>query len=213
MRPAERAHSSAVFRGSEPACVEKLNITGGLVYHLAMQVGYIAAIAADGAGNAFVAGSGYQNVSSVPSFLLKLDPDGQQLGVVTDQNNNFNWLNLDSAGNPQILMWGFTDYPAARVRRYKADLSATIFDTGLNGVLLSNMLLDPSGGALLFGGTDSAGVAQIHPTAACGVQSQPEAYANGYIDSHGVMVRLDSTGQLVQSTFVPAVPTLFLSGI
>jgi hypothetical protein len=145
--------------------------------------------------------------------LLKLDPAGQQLAMVTDAANNFNWLSLDSAGNPQILMWSMNDITAARVRRYRADLSAIIFDTGLNGSQLYNMLLDSSGGTLLFGGTDSAGVAQVHPTAACAVQSVPEAYLSAPAGTHGVMVRLDSTGQLLQSTFVPALPIVSFSGI
>jgi hypothetical protein len=197
--------------GSAHGCVEKFNTTGGLVYHLAMQVGYIAAIAADAAGNAFVAVPGYNLALS--SSLLKLDPAGQQLAMVTDAANNFNWLSLDSAGNPQILMWSMNDITAARVRRYRADLSAIIFDTGLNGSQLYNMLLDSSGGTLLFGGTDSAGVAQVHPTAACAVQSVPEAYLSAPAGTHGVMVRLDSTGQLLQSTFVPALPIVSFSGI
>jgi uncharacterized protein (TIGR03437 family) len=198
------------FGGNEPACVEKFNATGGLVYHLAMQGG-IAATAADAAGDAFVAGLGYSETSS--SFLLKLDPAGQQLGVVTDAANYFDSLGLDPDGNPQILMVGISGNTAVRVRRYKADLSSIMFDTSLNGFLPLSMLLDSSGNTLLFGGTDSTGVAQVHPTAPCSVQSAPEAYGSLPIDSHGVMARLDSTGQLVQSTFVPTLPTLFFHGI
>jgi uncharacterized protein (TIGR03437 family) len=199
------------FGGNEPGCVEKFNATGGLAYHLAMQVGYIAATAADAAGDAFVAGFGYSETSS--SFLLKLDPTGQQLGVVTDAANYFDSLSLDPDGNPQILMVGISDNTAARVRRYKADLSSMIFDTGLNGFQPLSMLLDSSGDTLLFGGTDSAGLAQVHPTAPCGVQSAPEAYGSLPINSHRVMVRLDSTGQLLQSTFVTSLPADFFYGI
>jgi uncharacterized protein (TIGR03437 family) len=199
------------FGGNESGCVEKFNATGGLVYHSAMQVGYIAATAADAAGDAFVAGTGYSETSS--SFLLKLDPAGQQLGLVMDRHNNFDSLTLDPDGNPQILLVGINDNTATRVRRYKADLSSIIFDTGLNNFLPLSMLLDSSGGTLLFGGTDSAGVAQVHPTGACIAQSPPEAYGSLPVDSHGVMARLDSTGQLLQSTFVPTLPPLFLHGI
>jgi uncharacterized protein (TIGR03437 family) len=199
------------FGGNEPGCVEKFNATGGLVYHLAMQVGNIAATAADASGNAFVAGTGYNLTSS--SFLLKLDPTGRQLGVVTDAANYFSSLNLDPAGNPQLLMVGISDNTTPRVRRYEADLSTIMFDTGLNRFLPLSMLLDSSGGTLLFGGTDSAGVAQVHPTAGCAVQSAPEAYGSLPTNSHGVMVRLDSTGQLVQFTFVASLPTVFFKGI
>jgi uncharacterized protein (TIGR03437 family) len=190
--------------------VEKFNATGGLVYHLAMQAGYIAAIVADATGDAFVAGSGYPGTSS--SSLLKLDPAGRQLGVVTDAANYFDSLSLDPDGNLQVLMEGTSDDTATRVRRYKADLSSIIFDTGLNNFLPSFMFLDSSGGTLLLGGTDTAGFAQVHPTGACMAQSAPEAYGI-FFDSHEVMARLDSTGQPLQSTFVPTLPAPIFPGI
>lgn len=197
--------------GNAQGCVEKFNFSGGLVYRTAIQTGYIAGAVADAGGNLYVAGSGIG--AGGGSFLQKLDPAGQFLGIVYDAVNQPGWLSIDPDGNPQVMMVAINDHSSARVRRYSSDLSSVLFDTGISNFLPLSMWIDPLGGTLLLGGTDTAGILQIHPTDSCAAQSSAEAYGALPTNSHDVMVRLGGAGQVLQSTFALAgLPPVVLYG-
>jgi uncharacterized protein (TIGR03437 family) len=118
---------------------------------------------------------------------------------------------LDPAGNPQVQVTGGVGQP--RVRKYSADLSKVLFETQLNEFLPFQyvMTIDPSGTTSLLGATDSTNFPLLHPTNTCTPPSSPYKTATFSLNPsflQNVLVRLDSTGNLVQSTFLPGTPSL-----
>jgi len=186
-------------------CIEKLNSPGtALVYETALgSFGDVAFIAADANGNLFVAGGTETGI-----FLAKLDAAGVlEAAVSGNSNEQVAGLQVDSAGNPQVLIQPMGANTASVVRKYNSALSAVLFETPVSGFLPMLMLIDSSGTTTLLGGTDSVNFPLVNPTAACSLPSSPETAEGatpGY--AQGVLVRVDDAGNLVQSTFLPGTP-------
>ncbi|MBZ5619961.1 MAG: hypothetical protein LAQ69_14750 [Acidobacteriia bacterium] len=186
-------------------CVEKFNPTGtGLVYEISLATGYVSSASADVSGNLYLIGLGG------PSFFLtKLDATGTILATVYGNPNEFASVQLDPSGNPQILIGVAGNTETVRVRRYSADLSRVLFETPAGAFSPTEMMIGPNGETIVLGGTDAVNFTQYRPTAACDVPSSPEiADPTSPLFAHGVLVRLDATGQTVQSTFAGVTPEL-----
>jgi uncharacterized protein (TIGR03437 family) len=189
-------------------CVEKRDPSGNLMYQSSLQGplsgGYFASVAADASGYAYVTGS----IATGNSFFLaKLNADGGiQAYVLGNPNETGVSVQLDPGGNPEVLI-ETSALTQSHVRKYDSTLSTVLFDTPLSGFLPLEMLVDPAGATVLLGGTDSVNLPQLNPTGACTLPSLPESIKAVYpLFSRGVMVRLDYSGSLTQSTFVQGNP-------
>lgn len=196
---------------SEPGpCVEKLNASGGLVYQTSLNslaVSYDAAqSAADGSGNLYLLGAG-----TTSFFLAKLDSGGKIQASVFGNPSEQAIMVLDPAGNPQVQVTGGVGPP--RVRRYSADLSKVLFETRLNGFIPFEylMMIDPNGTTFLLGATQSTNFPLLHPTAVCALPLSPHKNSNFSLYPsflQNVLIRLDSAGNLIQSTYLPGTPAI-----
>jgi len=190
----------------DSSCIQKRDPSGILIYESYLEgplsESFAGSVAVDAAGNAYVAGQG-----ATSFFLAKFDPGGGILTSITGNPNEISAaVQIDPAGNPQILI-SFSSLTQSSVRKYDNTLSTVLFDTPVSGFLPFEMLIDPAGATILLGGTDSVNLPQLNPTAACSLPSLPETIEPAYpLFSRGVMVRLDNSGSLAQSTFVQGNP-------
>ena len=181
---------------SADVCVEKLNPAGTALEYLThtdlRTVTYVFPYAAlDTQGNLFLA---------QPNGVVKLNPSGVVTGRNALENSQLIGLAVDPAGEPQILATVQPGEDSANflVRRYKADLSAVLFDAPLflpgN---VSGMAVDATGITDLWGKTSDVNLPPVHPTAVC------------VPASNAFLTRLDNYGSTLQSTFLNGPPTLF----
>jgi hypothetical protein len=159
---AGNAYLAGICSG-DAQCVEKLDPSGNLIYERSLQgplaASYLASIAADASGDAYVTGSAANS-----SFLAKLDTKGGILAYVLGNANEAGaTVGLDPAGNPEVLMVS-SNSNQSRVLKYDSALSTILFDTPLSGFVPLEMLVGSDGAAVLLGGTDSVNLAQLHPT-------------------------------------------------
>ena len=188
--------SNLCFGSTVPGCVEKFSASGtALIYEFPLAsfgADSESSIAADDSGGLYVAGSGPRGF-----ILAKLDPDGHMRAVANDPNILGYGLQLDPAGNPQVLT------TAGSVRRYRADLSGIVFDQPI-GINLNGAMMAPDGSTVLFGATTSSNLSLLHPTASCDLPADAQYYGVLFpLLPEGVMVRLDDGGNLIQMTFMP----------
>jgi hypothetical protein len=128
---------------------------------------------------------------------------------VEGNSGEYGTVQLDRAGNPQLLILFQGNVASARVRKFNQDLSSIVFDTQVTGFLPFQMLIDSDGTTTLLGGTDASNLPQLHPTAACHLPSAPQTlYFSGAALNNGGLARLDRAGVLMQSTFLPGTPGL-----
>lgn len=190
-------------------CVEKFNSLGKLIYRSSLQApfsaNYVTSIAPDANGNAYVTGS----APTGNSFLAKFDTSGGTAAYASGNPGETGVIvQVDPAGNPEVLIEP-SDPTQSRVRKYDSALSTVLFDTPVPGFLPIEMLVGSDGAAVLLGGTNPVNFPQLRPTATCSLPSAPESFQPVYPTfARGVMLRLDETGYLVQSTFIPGHPGL-----
>ncbi len=194
-------------------CVEKFNSLGKLIYQSSLQApfsaNYVTSIAPDANGNLYATGStaAGNSITTGNSFVAEFDTGGGTLAsVLGNPGETGVILQVDPAGNPEVLIELF-DPTQSRVRKYESGLSTVLFDTLVPGFLPYEMLVGSDGATLLLGGTNPVNFPQLHPTASCSLPSAPESFQPVYPTfARGVMVRLDTMGNLLQSSFVPGDP-------
>lgn len=175
----------------------KLRPDGGLAYRVELTdvIGPIS-IAPNANGNLLIAGTGAY-------FLMELDPAGKVVHTTQRGANGYvSLIALHASGNPQVLIKSGALYGPSKVRRYSNDLSAILFETELNRFEPSAMWLDSAGATVIAGETSSVDFQQLHPTASCTLPAKAQTYPPNSPRDNTVLVRLDRSGRLVQSTFL-----------
>jgi len=223
----------ALAEGGHSLFVGKLDPTGTkLVFQAAFGgsgVDYDDSIGVDRAGNVYVAGRTYSadfpvtpNAAvpvfpgkslppdSLPfaSFVTKLNPTGAAIvfstfGGLSETPLRFA-VNADST--TQILV----DAQARKttpekflVRRLSSDGTSILFETNPNvpDAVSFNpplMAMDSTGDTILFGTTSAVNFPILHPTQSCDYPLEEGDY--------DYLVRMDSSGAIIQSTFLPTAP-------
>lgn len=197
--------SNWCFGFTVPGCIEKVNASGtALVYQFPIAsfgANQADSVAADAHGNLYFEGSGPNGFQ-----LVKFDPQGQILAALYDPGFEGYQVQIDPSGNPQVFGLGV-------VRKYRGDLSAILFETPANGLLISMMAIASDGSTVLFGLFSTANPSLVHPTASCDLPTGPSSGPNGCCQfSVGVLARLDVTGKLIQFTFAPVLGSIIPAG-
>ena len=204
----------ALNRGTQ-IYIAKLNASGSaLVYSATFGPKYQASVggfAVDPSGNVVVVGQtdspDYPTTSGVVVSTPPTSPGSQGWSFVTALNSQGTSLlystfgktgevlgavAIDPSGAPQVS--GAAADGTMVVRRYNSDASAVVFEKSLSGLELPaypSMTVDAIGNTTIVSTTRRADIATLHPTSAC------------YSGTSNYMVRLDTTGNIVQSTFLP----------
>ena len=171
------------------------------------------AISVDAAGNVYVTGytfsadfPGAEN-GAIPtmnpsqyyaSFIAKVDPTGSQILSASygRAEENTRWLAVDGAG--EMYMAGYTPfYLSIFVRKYSADAANIIYDrtiTHSQSNIMGDIAVDTSGGVTVVGSSSAVDFPEYQPTGVCHLVQE--------FGSDAFLVRLDSNGALLQSTFI-----------
>jgi uncharacterized protein (TIGR03437 family) len=224
----------ALAEGGHSLFVGKLDPTGAkLIYQAAFggsSVDYQDSMAVDASGNVYVTGRTYSadfpitpNAAvpvfpgkdlppdSLPfaSFVTKLNPTGSALVFSTFGGLNETPLRLalNADKTTQILVEAPSTQNSPEkflVRRFSSDGTAILFATNLNvpDAGLNNpplMAVDTTGNTSLFGTTAAVTFPTLHPTQSCG-------YPQDQDDIYGYLVRMSSSGAIIQSTFLQGAP-------
>jgi uncharacterized protein (TIGR03437 family) len=222
----------AVNQGGGVA-IGKLNPAGtALVYAAAFGPGQPSAIAADTSGNVYVTGTaaaGFpvtQNaaVTAVPpnntngsSFTAVINPSGTDFVYSTFGNASEQpvALTLTESNEAQILF--HNPAGALYLRRYVKDGSSIEFETSLNIVYAPlsgpEMAIDTNGVTTLLGIAYGISIPLIQPVQPCQI---PDVSGNQYFqkpvnEQNTFLIRADSVGNLVQSTWLPVSGPLHVS--
>jgi uncharacterized protein (TIGR03437 family) len=186
------------------AFVSKLAAGGGQLLFVA-QLGSDASvpgpIAADGAGNIYVAGA-----AAATSFLAEVSADGASLLNYSDGKTGEKLAALSVDGSANVYLAGSETNGVMFVRKYAhGDLAISYekqFGASNPGVVPNGpvsvptaMAVDAFGNANLVGFTNTVNFPQQHNTEACDLASFPGG-------ENGFLVSLSPEGDLLQSTFL-----------
>ena len=200
--------TAVLFRGGDHGlCVARLNPEGFLVYSALLGDAFPSAIAIDSAGNAYIAGTTYDENFPVTSGALqtRIAEPGYSDGFVTK-------LNADGSG----LVWStFVGPEYSAVHDLAVDATGNVYVTGsftakisVDGARLlysvpiggDGLRLDPDGTVHVWGGADFR-LLPTTPGAHRRCSHQPfEDGSVSYLDNF--YARLDPAGAVAYSTFI-----------
>jgi uncharacterized protein (TIGR03437 family) len=178
-------------------CVEQVNSNGtALMYQTTLGL-----ISAAPTGNIAVAVDANGNLYCLCAGLMEFSPTGKVIATLPLDGELTLALGVDPSGRPEALLQDQADRGTYRIRKYSAGLSSTVFDTAFRAGAGSVLALDidSSGVADVFGGATAINLTQVNPTQACG----PPA-SNVGLAWNAFLVRVSSSGDLLQSTYLPA---------
>jgi uncharacterized protein (TIGR03437 family) len=178
-------------------CVEQVNWNGTvLVYQTALD-----SVSATFSGNIAVAVDANGNLYCLCTGLTELSPTGKVIATLPLDGEVTLALGVDPSGRPEALLQDQADRGTYRIRKYSAGLSSTVFDTAFRAGAESFLALaiDSSGVTDVVGGATAINLTEVNPTQACG----PPA-SNVPLAWNAFLVRVSSSGDLLQSTYLPA---------
>lgn len=176
--------------GTENLYVEKVNATGtGAAYLTNLSISPSSStigLAADTTGDLYCLCGGF----------YELNPAGDVAASITLAGEQQIALALDPSGNPEALLRDSANPSRVRLRKYSAGLSMLQFDTVFQvGSGSLNLAVDALGIADIIGETASTNLTEVNPTQQC-------VTAAGMSPSNAFLVRIDSNGNLLQSTYL-----------
>jgi uncharacterized protein (TIGR03437 family) len=137
------------------------------------------------------------NVYCLCSGFYELNPSGTVTGSNALTGEQPVALALDPSGNPEALLQDNASPGNFRLRKYSAGLSTLQFDTAFQAGLFSrmSMAVDSLGTANIVGETSSVSLTEVNPVQQCVTKLAGSAM-------NAFLVRIDSKGSLLQSTYL-----------